>query len=277
MIRSTALSPLVALVCGFEKSGTTMLNEILRRHPQLDSGFEVGVLLADTPRAFRQVQPYYSFFQSTWRLAPGDAEYICDTESWGEFYRRCRERSPLIVDKQVWIFDKTPAYMRDLSRVLEKVPGIPCVVNVRDPRALMLSWARWSGHTDNPVKWIEQNFHANVERYSSYAEGYYRALDMYGDRIMLNRFEKLCEEPGPTLEKIFTFLGLEFREEYLIFNSEHFVYGNTVSSQYIAPYTGVLPERLCDEILRATSRYSAWHYCPPDDDTTSIFQGADRC
>ncbi len=47
-----ATSPLFALVCGFEKSGTTLLNEILRRHPGVDSGFECGFLLGQSPRDF---------------------------------------------------------------------------------------------------------------------------------------------------------------------------------------------------------------------------------
>ncbi len=256
------LAPLLALVCGFEKSGTTLINEILRRHPRLDSGFEVGVLLADSPREFGRIQPYYSFFQSTWKLAPGDAEFIIDTDDWGEFYRRSRERSPLIADKHCWIFDKTPAYMRDLEQVMDKVPGIPCVVNVRDPRALILSWARWSGHSEHPVRWIEENFADNINRYLGYAEGYSKALSRHGDRMLLNRFELLCTNPSAELSRIFKFLGLEFREEYMNFSSEHFVYGNTVSREYLLPYVGLLPEDLCQRILQATEKYAEWHFEP---------------
>lgn len=64
------LDPLRAIVCGYEKSGTTLINEILRRHPQLDSGHEVGVLLVETPRQFHSKQPYCSFFRQTWKLSP---------------------------------------------------------------------------------------------------------------------------------------------------------------------------------------------------------------
>ena len=93
-------SPLAAILCGYEKSGTTLLNEILRRHPKLDSGFEVGALLAESPRQFRQIQPYFAFFRSTWKLTREDMQYICDTDEWGEFYRRSSERSPVIVDRK---------------------------------------------------------------------------------------------------------------------------------------------------------------------------------
>lgn len=256
-------SPLVAILCGYEKSGTTLLNEILRRHPKLDSGFEVGVLLADSPREFRQIQPYFAFFRSTWKLTREDMRYICDTDEWGEFYRRSRERSPVIVDKRSLIFDKTPIYMRHLCLVLDKVPGIPCIVSVRDPRALLLSWARWSGQTADPATWIEEHFASNIERFTSYAEGYRGALARHGDSILLNRFEEFCVDPVAGARRIFRFLGLEFAEEYLTFSSEHFVYGNTVSTEYVAPYAGTLPVALCERILAATSDFAEWHYHPP--------------
>ena len=45
-------NPLFALVCGFEHSGTTLVSEILRQHPQLDSGFEGGFLLNNEAKEF---------------------------------------------------------------------------------------------------------------------------------------------------------------------------------------------------------------------------------
>lgn len=259
-----SLEPLRALVCGYEKSGTTLINEILRRHPQLDSGHEVGVLLAESPRLFKTKQPYCALFKETWKLSDEQLETICDTDEWGEFYRRARDISPLIVDKTVYLFDKTPIYMLHLSEVLAKAPGVPCVVNVRDPRSLMLSWAnwsnKWSGHRDNPGEWIEENFEYCQNRFLTYAHGYRDALETYHDRILLNKFEPLCLEPRTYLEKIFQFFGFEFSDEFMAFESEHFVYGNSVSTEYICPYKQQLTPALCDRILEATREFEDWHY-----------------
>ena len=41
------------IICGPEHSGTTLISDIFRQVPGLDSGFEVGVLLADTPVSSR--------------------------------------------------------------------------------------------------------------------------------------------------------------------------------------------------------------------------------
>jgi len=256
----TSLGPLRAIVCGFEKSGTTLINEILRRHPQLDSGHEVGALLVDSPRLFHQKQPYYSFFMQTWKVSGEQLQQICDTDDWGEFYRRARDISPLITDKTVYLFDKTPIYMLHLSEVLARVPGIPCVVNVRDPRALMLSWANWSGHRDNPGEWIEEKFDYCENRFLTYARGYRNALAGHGDRILLNRFELLCLDPELYLGNIFRFFGFEFSRDFLTFESEHFVYGNTVSQAYLYPYRQALTPALCDRILEATAEFEEWHF-----------------
>ena len=257
---STPLDPLCAIVCGFEKSGTTLLNEILRRHPALDSGHEVGVFLGTSPKEFSSHQPYYAFFRKSWRLSRDQMQYVCDTEDWGTFYCRARELSPLIADKNVWLFDKTPIYMRYLDDVLSKAVDIPCIVNVRDPRALMHSWANWSGHRDNPAAWLEENFEANCDRFLNYARGYDRARRAYGSRLLLNRFEDLCLNPIQHLERIFAFIGLAFDQEYLRFESEHFVYGNTVSDSYIFAYRNSFSKALCEKILRATMEYEDWHY-----------------
>jgi hypothetical protein len=74
----------------------------------------------------------------------------CDTDDWAVFYSRARAASAVIADKSTLLFDKTPRYMRELSTVMARVPQLPCVVNVRDPRAVMHSWACWSGFRDAP-------------------------------------------------------------------------------------------------------------------------------
>ena len=144
-----------------------------------------------------------------------DMDYICNSNSWSECYLKIRERSPIIADKNVFLFDKTPIYMLHLSDVLTKAPDIPCVVNVRDPRALMLSWARWSGHATDAEEWINLNISEYCNRYSNYATGYQKALLEHSDRIYVNRFEEFCMNPTHHLEAIFKFIGLDFNEDYL--------------------------------------------------------------
>lgn len=257
---TTATDPLKLIVCGYEKSGTTLLNEILRRHPNLDSGFECGFLLADTPPQFCNIQPYYPYFKKCWELTQADMDYIFAASEWSECYCRARERSPVIIHKNTAMFDKTPIYMLHLSEVLAKVPTIPCVVTVRDPRALFYSWARWSGHQNDPEQWIHDNLQQYFERYRSYGEGYQKALDKFGDRITLIQFEALCHDPEYYCRRIFESIGLEFKTEFMNFSSKFFVYGNTVSKEYIDAYRDYLSKSLCDTILQGLETYSDWWF-----------------
>ena len=252
--------PLKAIICGFEKSGTTLLNEILRRHPDMDSGFEGGFLLGNSPRDFPTIMPYYDYFKKLWKLTDQDMAYICDTDKWAEAYKRSRERSPVIHNKKTYVFDKTPIYMLHLTEVLEKVPGIPCVVIVRDPRSVMNSWAKWTGNDLNREQWITKNLKTYSERYLSYADGYTKAAKKFENRIVLIQFENLCIDPEANLTSMFNFLGLVFRPEYLNFSSKYNVYGNRVSKDYLFPYRDHLSITTCNEILKLTRKYSRWHY-----------------
>ena len=166
----------------------------------------------------------------------------------------------MIADKRSMLFDKTPVYMKHLPSVLARVPGLPCVVNVRDQRALMVSWAKWSGGGADIEGWVAENFCGNVARFRSYAEGYRAAADRFSDRILLNRFETMCLEPRQSLQRVFAFLGLQFSEDYLNFSSKHFVYGSAISTDYLYPYRGALSEGLSDRILEATAAYADWHF-----------------
>lgn len=254
--------PLVFFICGYEKSGTTLLNEVFRNHPRLNSGHEVGAFLKNSPRDFSALHPYFAFFKNSWKLTNSDVDFICDTDNWSEFYKRARDRSPLIKQKNVELFDKTPIYMKFLDEVLFRAPGIPCIVNVRDPRAVMVSWANWSGFKDDPEKWLVENLDSNCERYCLYGQGYKRSMTDFSERIIVNQFETLCENPVQSFYRLFEFVGYEFSNEFLDFNSEHFVYGTTVSDEYIDNYSQVLNSSTCSKILAKTREFSDWHFHP---------------
>jgi len=253
--------PLALLVCGFEKSGTTLLMEILRRSPVLDAGHEIGVLLGQTPRQFPDIQPYFTFFHRNWGLTLAQARACCDTDDWMQFYRRLRQESPRIGDGDVALIDKTPKYMRGLSRCLSRVPGVPCIVNVRDPRAVMHSWACWSGHREDAAPWIDANLPMLCGRYLAYARGYAEAART-GAALYLNSFERMCRAPETVIPEIFAFIGVPFEADYLNFSSEHFVYGNTVSQAYLFPWRGVYSDDLSERILHGTAEFAAWQVAP---------------
>ena len=253
--------PLRAVICGFENSGTTLVEAVVRCHPEFDSGFEGGFLLGRSPRDFPTIQPHFAFFRTCWELSEQDAAWICDTDLWAEAYRRARERSPVIANKQTYLFDKTPAYMRQLTEVLERVPGLPCVVTVRDPRALLASWAKRTGYDRNPQLWAVKQLPGLCERYITYGRGYAEAARRFPERLLLVRFEHLCTDPPGEFERIFRFLGLEFEASYLDFPTTYGVHGTTISTSYREAHRECFSAGICEEILQRTQEFRDWHYC----------------
>jgi hypothetical protein len=255
--------PLATIVCGFERGGTTLLSEILRQHPQLDSGFEGGFLLADEASNFGSIEPYYTNLKTGWGLGDSQLNHICAANTWSEVYQRLIEQSPIIKNKDTLVFDKTPKYMQLLSNVLSKVPNIPCIVLVRDPRAILYSWFKRSGLKKEV--WLEKTLSIQCQTYLSYALGWKTALENgFGDRLLLVNYENLCSNTLSECQRIFDFIGLDFHSYYLSFKYHKKygnVYGGGVSLEYLTEYQQHFSDDVCQQILKATEEFSNfwWH------------------
>ncbi|MEB3357228.1 MAG: sulfotransferase [Synechococcales bacterium] len=253
--------PLAALVCGYERGGTTLISEILRQHPDLYSGFECGFLLSDRPADFPTLKPYCDLLRPGWQLQEGDLAYICEAEDWIDAYQRLAEKSPMVEDKSAWIFDKTPKYMLSLNKVLNKVPDVPCILIVRDPRAVIHSWAKRS---PNIQQWLAAHLKSHCERYAAYARGYIHALRQgHGDRLLRIQYEQLCQDGPSEVKKIFEFLNFDFDPAYLSFGDGatfNNVYGDTISTEYLQRYRQDFSDETCQQILAATPEAKEWFW-----------------
>ena len=254
--------PLAAILCGFERAGTTLLSEIFRQHPQLNSGFECGFLLVKKPSDFLLLEPYCTNFKIGWKIGDNALKYICEADTWLEVYKRIVERSPIIKRKDEWIFDKTPKYMEVLSDVLLKVPNVPCVVLVRDPRSVLWSWAK---RTNLSIEqWTKKHLEKSCVRYMSYAEGYKNAIENgFSSRILLVKYEDICTNKIVEVKKIFDFIGMDFDSSYLHFKENiRFpnVHEQNVSTKYLQEYKDNFPEEICQKILELTKEVEAWSW-----------------
>ncbi len=255
--------PLTAIVCGFEHSGTTLVSEILRQHPRLDSGFEGGFLLNKEPLEFLNFEPFYSNLKGGWQVTDEDLKYICNSETWREVYQKLREKSPIIKNKTTWLFDKTPRYMSKLTHVLQQVPNVPCIVIYKDFRSLMWSSFKRNGQGKGLTleQWYEQIFPITTDVTLSYAKSWKKAMENgLGDRILLVRYEELCINQAKISQQIFEFLGLEFEESFLSFDKPRYghVYGKEISTDFLTEYKQHLPEYICQEIVEKTSEFKDW-------------------
>jgi hypothetical protein len=251
---------LKAIVCGYERGGTSLIAELLRQHPDLDGGFEGGFLLGKEPRDFLSIPPYRSNVKLGWGITEEELRFVCDTDSWQDLYSRLRAKAREVGDKRAWLFDKTPKYMETLPKVLRKVPDVLCIVVVRDPRAVLWSWAKRSGI--GLENWTGERLKSSCKRYVLYGKGWQAAIRAgLTSRIFLVRYEAFCTDPGTWATEIFRFLGMEFNDSFLHFNPKFpNVYGKTPSRVYMEEYRRAFPDRVCKQILSGTERFRDWHW-----------------
>ena len=258
------------IITGFENSGTTLMERLIRNCPTLDCGFECGVLLADTPQEFHTVQHFYDALINGWDIDLQDREFMCDTDSFDEFYERLRTRSRRIQNKEVQLIDKTPRYMEFLPEVLKRIPNVPCVVVVKDPRSMFNSWGkRWDvtlPEEENRDRVIRTLLKEMVTHYLRYSQGVFEALTTSeGHRIYIVQMEAFTEDPVTQLRGVFNFIGVPFQEKYAQIGSNPHVQsgpvqGNQVMTSRHKEYQRVLTPELQKLILRATKKFSDLHW-----------------
>lgn len=202
--------PVRVIITGIEHSGTTLLSKLVNQASCLSSGFECGFLLADSPRQFENIHPWYEWMQEPvtvqqWGVSGLHMESICSSKTWDEAYGKLIKYSP-VFDHNAFqqVCDKTPRYMTCLDKVLAKLPDfVPCIVIEKDIKRLWLSHKNRGADLDQ--------FFAHVEQYR---DGLGRALKRHGKRIHVVKYDALCGDLHNQLKRIFTIIDLPYKDEY---------------------------------------------------------------
>ena len=86
------------ILCGYERGGTTLLSEIFRNNGY-QSGFECGVLLAQSPCEFKEVHPFYERILNDWKISKHELEYATNG-NFEHFYDSIISSSPLTCQRR---------------------------------------------------------------------------------------------------------------------------------------------------------------------------------
>mgnify|MGYP001826309883 CR=1 FL=1 len=253
-----------AIVCGFPRGGTTLATELLRQHPDLAGGFEGGFLLATKPRAFPGLEPFGAMALKGWQLTGEQLESVCDVDTWAELYERLRRASPLLAKGGClprWLIDKTPRYMSALTEIMTKAPGVPVVVMVRDPRAVLWSWAKRASEQSTEA-WIQNSLESACARYCSFGRGWRNAVQLNGAQsLAMIQYERLCLDPLGTARRLFEAVSLEFDPSYLSFQSRWpNVYGSEVQQAFVREYAEGFSSETCQQILDLTAGFAEFRF-----------------
>ncbi len=199
------------VICGPEHSGTTVVSDLFRQVPGVDAGFEVGVLLAESPRHFPALAVHAEITRRGWGLDQAAFEACCDTDDLAVFYGRLQAASPVLRPGTHTVFDKTPRYLACLRACLKKVE-VPFLVIHKDPRATVYSDWRRAG-SPPMIGWYET--------YAPTKVGYLQTLyaeyvATRGDpRVCCVSLEALSLDTRRTCERMFAHAGFEFDLAYL--------------------------------------------------------------
>jgi hypothetical protein len=236
-----------------------LLSEIFRQVPMLDSGFETGVLLSETPASFPKELPFAETICNDWKITQEELAECCAADTFDLFYERLAARSRCIEPGCRAVFDKTPRYLANLAACMEKVQ-VPFVVTYKDPRAIVFSDYTRAGLPD---------FESWFATYADEKLGYLRALhDQFNSmagrskRVLRISLEAICLNPRTACEKLFAHCGQDFSLRYLLLQNLRYSATRTASISPRTPFEYLLgfSERQRATIACHFSELDTWFY-----------------
>lgn len=246
------------IICGLEHTGTTLISDLFRQLPGLDSGFECGVLLRSSPRDFPTLQPFAQNMLEGWGITQEDLNHCCATDQFAEFYRRLLAASTVLDVDTTAIFDKTPRYLSELSKVLER-SDCPVVVSYKDPRASVCSDFK-RAKIDDFDTWYDDY----APRKLRYVETCYKEFVSHAGnpRVTTVGLEELAMNSRATMERMFTHVGEAFQLNYAIIDTLRYVNvkNRTVSADIAFEYLGKLSIEAQQRILDDFGQFDMWVY-----------------
>lgn len=209
-------SGLFGIVTGSEHSGTTIVSQLIMSAPDVYGGIECGMLLAPEPSKFTKNNPFYRWMlkpvsDRMWGLNEAQRRSLLESTCHAEMYARLRKHSGLYShppNDHSLILDKTPRYVFDLVTIMDRTPGVPVVVTQKSRADQVKSLMKRRFNADSAKNWTAQ-----AER------GVRMAQEKYPDRLHVVNMTTFYLDTNVVMEKVFRFLGLSWRPEYLTMNA----------------------------------------------------------
>lgn len=246
------------LICGLEHTGTTLISDLFRQVPGLDSGFECGAYLRDSPKDFIALTPFAPNMLEGWDITQAQLDECCDTDDFDTFYARLKTASKAIDQNTVHIFDKTPRYLSELTSVLKR-SDCPVLVSYKDPRAIVCSDFKRS-KSDDFDHWYDGYRTAKLR----YVKACYAQFSQHLDnaRVHTVGLENLAMNARNEMEQMFHHVGETFKMDFAIIDSMRYknVRNKTVSADIVFEYKGILSSDNQDRILADFSSCEQWIY-----------------
>ena len=246
------------IICGLEHSGTTLVSELFRQVPGLDSGFECGVLLDATPSAFLENRVFAQQMLKGWGLTQPGLAAICAAPDFDGFYAALLSRASGLKPDTTHIFDKTPRYLWALDAVMARSDA-PVIITHKDPRAMVASDFRRAGDVAFDA-WYDSYLprkHSYVS--TCYAQFLRNKTDL---RVCSIALEDTVFATRATLERMFAHVAMPFDLRYALFGQARFanVKARAPSADVAFQYLRELPAHALPLIARDFAEFDQWFY-----------------
>ena len=203
-------------IVGCERSGTTLLRDLLRSHPRLTFPDESGFIplfyraYGDPQNAAEACELAEQILRlrwvRLWQLGLEPASFS-DCRSFREVLCRLYETYARHENKPRW-GDKTPRYVREIPLLMKLFPGARIIHIYRDGRDVALSFSHvWFGPSNTYIAAGHWKRCVNAGRRA--------AATLPRGTYMEVRYETLLERPRETMQQVCEFIGEPFDEAVL--------------------------------------------------------------
>ncbi|MDE2054805.1 MAG: sulfotransferase, partial [Xanthomonadaceae bacterium] len=194
----------VILIASIPRSGSTLLEQILASHPDVEGANEIR----DLPRLVESETHRRGSSFPLWAPDVSPAEWNDLGRQYLERTACWRRRKPRFTDKNLlnWVL---------VGAALAMLPGAKVVVCRRDPLETCLAcYRQWFGN--------EAVFTCNLDDMADFCIDYMRLtrfwLRKFPDRVFDLEYETLIADPEPTIRRLLDFCGLPFDRACLDFH-----------------------------------------------------------
>lgn len=280
------------IISGFEEGGTTLLAEILKTSGY-ESYFEIGVLLADTPKIYRSDQKFKDHYEiiesdiflnaNSKALAAAPEMYKginleslntsiegfrlkdfeqFDFESFESFYNSIFSFG----FNNLKFFDKTPKYMSVIGEILRKRDFFEkYLIITRDPRAIF--WSRVKRRAINKKLELPKEIDSSFinSNFPGFFSDFFKSYNLYAmgcisylnhPKILFIKHEDLMNEPDKELGIIADFIQekeLFFPARDQVTSKDYKYVYQGVKKSTATEYNKFLKPDLCQFILDETA------------------------
>jgi tetratricopeptide (TPR) repeat protein len=194
----------VIFIVSMPRSGSTLTEQVLASHSQVDGGGELSDLpLVLSEESQRRKQPFPQFIASMQR------------QDWERLGRRYLERTAQWRRRRPRFTDKLPSNWLYIGAIRAMLPGARIIVGRRDPLETCFSCYR--------QRLANNEYTRTFADLAAYWRDFDRAVrhwcELHPSRVFENSYEQLVAQPESTIRDLLAFCDLEFEPACLDFHN----------------------------------------------------------